>query len=76
MKEYLSLAELCGYLDVSKSYIYKLSHYNILPKYCPTGKLIYFKRSEVDAWLEQGRVPSQQEIESDIELQNYKAKKC
>jgi prophage regulatory protein len=76
MKEYLSVAELSGYLGTSKSFCYKLSHTNTLPKYCPNGKLIYFKRSEVDAWIEKHRIPSQTEIEAEVDLQLYKGRRA
>lgn len=50
-KEILSLSEVANYLQVSASHIYKLTSGGILPHYCPTGKKLYFKRSELDEWL-------------------------
>ncbi len=66
------MAELCDYLGASRSFCYKLSHYNILPKYCPNGKLIYFKRAEVDLWLEKSRIPSNAELEAEVDLEILK----
>lgn len=72
MENFISLKGLSDQLGLSKSYIYKLSSSNVLPKYCPTGKLIFFKKSEVEAWLESNRIASQSEIESEVELQIIK----
>lgn len=62
-KEVLSLSEACEYLNVSASYLYKLTCTNQVPHYVPTGKKIYFKRSELDAWLLRNRQSSDSDIE-------------
>ncbi len=62
-KEILTLAQACDYLGVSRSYMYKLTCSKRIPHYCPTGKKIYFKRSELDDWLLQKRQTSSKEIE-------------
>ncbi|MBC8988403.1 helix-turn-helix domain-containing protein [Pedobacter sp. N36a] len=72
MENFISIKGLSDQLGLSKSYIYKLSSGNILPKYCPSGKLIFFKKSEVEAWLESHRIASQAELESEIDLTNYR----
>ena len=71
MENYISIKGLSDQLGLSKSYIYKLSSSNVLPKYCPSGKLIFFKKSEVEAWLESNRIASQSELESEVELKTY-----
>lgn len=55
-KEILNVKELCNYLGISRSLVYKLSSTNQLPKYSPGGKLIYFRRSEVDEWVCRNRI--------------------
>jgi excisionase family DNA binding protein len=75
MKEYLSTEELCKYLDVSKAYVYMLSHKNELPKYCPSGKRIWFKKSDVDNFINKGRISSNDEIQEDAELRLYKERR-
>lgn len=62
-KEVMTLAQACDYLGVSRSYIYKLTCSKRIPHYCPTGKKIYFRRSELDNWLLQKRQASLMEIE-------------
>jgi len=68
-KEILNPDELCTYTGFSKSYLYKLTHRREIPFYCPNGKLIFFKRSEINTWLLQNKRKSKSEIE--IEMQNY-----
>jgi excisionase family DNA binding protein len=62
-KEALSFADACDYLHVSASYLYKLTGTNQVPHYIPTGKKIYFKRSELDEWLFKNKRSSVTEIE-------------
>lgn len=51
-KEVLSFEEACIYLDgISSSYLYKLTSARRIPHYCPTGKLIFFRRSELEDWV-------------------------
>ncbi|HJY12884.1 MAG TPA: excisionase family DNA-binding protein [Flavobacterium sp.] len=71
MENYISIKGLSDQLGLSKSYIYKLSSANILPKYRPSGKLVFFKKSEVEAWLESSRISSTAELEEEIELMAY-----
>ncbi len=72
MDNFISIKGLSDQLGLSKSYIYKLSSSNVIPKYCPSGKLIFFKKSDVLFWLENNRIPSQGELESEVELQIIK----
>ena len=50
-KEVLNLQETCLYLELSKSHIKKLISAESIPHYKPYGKKLYFKRSELNAWL-------------------------
>lgn len=52
----LSFPEACRYLNLSASYLYKLTHRKVIPYYKPTGKRVFFDRSQLDAFLRQGRV--------------------
>ncbi len=74
-KNFITTAELAEYLGVSLSYVYKLSFYNKLPKYCPGNKLVWFKRSEVDEWLTKHRIASEEEVSSEAELMVYKSRR-
>jgi len=62
-KEIYNFNEASAFLDYSKSYLYKLTHSRQIPHYKPNGKKLYFKRSDLEAWLLRNRVSSQEELE-------------
>ena len=68
-KKFLTIDEAALYLDFSKNYLYKLTHLNVLPFYRPNGKKIFFKRTELDLWIQKHKCSSIDEI------QNSKTKK-
>jgi len=53
--EWMTLDEVCDYLNLSKSSIYKLTMKNGIPFY-KLGRILKFKRAEVDEWIESHRV--------------------
>ncbi len=70
-KEILTLEEAVTYLQLSKSYLYKLTHRKEIPFYKPSGKLIFFKKSELDQWIVSTRESSCKEVSEDV-LSNLK----
>jgi excisionase family DNA binding protein len=62
-KEVLNFNEACQYLDVSQSHLYKLTSTKQIPHFCPQGKRLYFKRLELDQWLQRNRKTTEDEIE-------------
>jgi len=52
-KTVLNMEEAARYLNVSKSYLYKLTSTNKIPHYSPGRKLIYFKKEELELWITQ-----------------------
>jgi len=42
--------------------LYKMTHNNVIPFYRPNGKLIYFEKSELLAWMRKNRAISQEEV--------------
>ena len=61
-KEVLTSEETARYMGVSKSYLYKLTMRREIPHYKPLGKMCYFNRQEVEAWLQSNRVATATEI--------------
>jgi len=61
---FMTLADLCSYLGVSRSLGYKLSHRRAIPIYKPTGGKVWVKKSDVDKWLNAHRIMSETEIEN------------
>ena len=72
-KEVLTSIEAAKYLGISKSYLYKLTMNASIPCYKPMGKMVYFNRTELEAWLQRNRVSSKEEIEE--KAQSYCMKK-
>ncbi|MFZ1730412.1 MAG: helix-turn-helix domain-containing protein [Bacteroidota bacterium] len=64
-KSILTFKEACRYLDFSSSYLYKLTSLAQIPHYKPRGKRVYFERRDLDDWLRQNRVRSENELESE-----------
>ena len=61
----LTTTEAAHYLGVKPSYLYKMMMRRAIPYYKPGGKLCFFSRDDLDAWLTSIRIKSQSEIESD-----------
>ena len=64
-KEIYNFNEACAFLDYSKSYLYKLTYSRQIEHYKPNGKKLYFKRSDLEAWLLRNRVKTADEIAQD-----------
>ena len=72
-KDMLTMDDAVLYTGLGKSYLYVLTCKNKIPYSKPNGKNIYFKKSELNDWLQRGRVNSIAEAESAAAL--YVAKK-
>ena len=55
-KEVLTSDEAAQYTGISKSYLYKLTMLQKIPHYKPMGKMCYFNRLELEAWLQSNKV--------------------
>jgi len=55
-KEVLSLEDLSIYTGLSKSTIYELTSQSKIPHYKPNGKKIFFDREEINSWLKQNKI--------------------
>ena len=62
-KPVLNFDETCRYLDISASHLYKLTSQKQIPHFCPQGKKLYFRRDEIDQWLQRNRQSSAGEID-------------
>lgn len=63
-KEVLTSEEAAKYLGVSKSCLYKWTMSRAIPHYkSPTGKMCFFNRKEVEAWMQSNRVATDEELE-------------
>ena len=70
VKKALTTADAAMLTGLSKSHIYKLICSKSIPSYkSQGGKLNYFDKDELTAWMLQRRVPTQDEVEQ--EAANY-----
>lgn len=66
-KDFLTLEEAAEYMQLSKSALYKLTSSKKIPYYVPGGKIIYFRRIELDEWLIFNRIASTEEITNEVD---------
>lgn len=65
IKTVLTAHEACEYMGITESHLYKLTSTGRIPCYKPTGKLVYFDRSELDDWLLRNRIYNNNSKETD-----------
>lgn len=68
-KNVFNFEEASRFLNLSKSYLYKLTAGGQIPHYKPQGKMVYFEKSALEDWLRQNPVKTQEQIS--IEAQDY-----
>lgn len=73
-KEFFTLEEAALYLGQSKSSLYKLTGKKEIPFYVPGGKMIYFRKHELDTWIINSRVETIDGLEESID--NYLSQKA
>lgn len=62
-KNTLTLDDVALLTGLSKTYLYKLTCTHQIPYYKPNGKLVYFDKAEIEAWMKQNRVVTADEAE-------------
>lgn len=72
-KEVLTFQEGCDYCGFMPSHMYKLTSLDTISHYKPNGKMIFFRRSELDAWLLRNRSTTKEEMQE--EATTYLTKK-
>jgi excisionase family DNA binding protein len=66
-KNILSFEEASEFLNLSKSYLYKLTSTGQIPHYKPQGKMLYFEKAELEAWLRKNPVKTGEQIVQEAE---------
>jgi excisionase family DNA binding protein len=64
-KEVLTFEEACDYTGISRSYLYKLTAASEIPHSKPNGKMIFFERAKLNAWLTRNPRKSKFDIEQE-----------
>lgn len=62
----LGVIEVATYLKISKATVYKLTMDQQLPHY-KQGKRLYFRKEEIDNWINKGKVKTQDEINEEVD---------
>jgi len=60
-KEMLTQEEAAVYIGISRDHLYKLMCARQVPHYKPRGKMTYFRKSELNDWMAQGKVMTEEE---------------
>ena len=66
-KEMLTSKEVCQYLDISQSLLYKLTCCARIPHYKPRGKMVYFEKKEIIKWIKTHHVIMSDESDESLE---------
>ena len=61
-KNVFSFDEASKFLNLSKSYLYKLTSGNLIPHYKQQGKMLYFEKEQLEEWLRQNPIKTQVQI--------------
>lgn len=57
-KDILNMKEVCQYLDISQSLLYKLTCSGEIPHFKPLGKMIFFEKKELIEWIKKSNLLS------------------
>lgn len=66
-RKFLNVDEASSYLGVSKSCLYKKMSNREIPYYKPGGKKVYFKPEDLDNWVFQNRISSEDELKWEVD---------
>ena len=69
-KDVLTLEEAAKFMGIARSSLYKMTHEQTIPFYKPNGKMIFFEKSDLLAWVRKNRVSSEAEISEEAERIN------
>ena len=61
-KEILNLDEIKRYLGISRSLLYKLTSTGEIPHIKPRGKMVFFEREEIIAWIKKHKFYGTREV--------------
>ncbi len=65
-KNILTFKQAVEFLGISPSCLYKLNHAHKIPYCKPNNKLVYYKKSDLEAFMLSNYQPTKEEIEENI----------
>lgn len=74
-KEILNMKDVCQYLDISKSLLYKLTCSGEIPHFKPRGKMIFFEKKELVAWIKRNKVNDKELSNLSVNMESIESSK-
>lgn len=74
-KEILNMKDVCQYLDISKSLLYKLTCSGEIPHFKSRGKMIFFEKKELIAWIKRNKVNDQELSNLSVNMESIESSK-
>ena len=66
-KDVLTLEEAAKFMGIARSSLYKLTHEQLIPFFKPNGKMVFFEKADLVAWMKQNRVSSKKAIAAEAD---------
>jgi excisionase family DNA binding protein len=67
-KEVLTVEEAAKVMGMARSTLYKMTCEQSIPFYRPNGKMIFFEKADILAWIRRNRVSTQEEIDQEARM--------
>jgi excisionase family DNA binding protein len=71
-KNILSFKESIEFMDVSKSFLYKLTSEGRINFFKPNNGKIYFRKEDLENWMMQNEIKSVESLEKHLLIKNFK----
>ncbi len=65
-KKFLNTDETAMYLGISKSYLYKLNHRNVIKRFSPNNKMNYYLREDLDKYITSQKIAGVNDISKSV----------
>lgn len=72
-KNILSFKESIEFMDVSKSFLYKLTSEGRINFFKPNNGKIYFRKEDLENWMMQNEMKSVESLEKRLLIKNFKS---
>ena len=72
-EDFITFETACEYLGVTSSQMYQFTHRKQIPYYRPTGRRLYFLKSDLNAFISSNRIATAAEIEEKAHQATRKA---
>lgn len=65
--DFITADETCKLLDISKNTLYGYTSKRLIPHYKIQGRKLMFKKSEINAFIEKGKIKTIEEIDKEAD---------